>query len=135
MKTTTLSIILTFLVFQTVVFADMQRGLSNYEEILKGNKKLENLSHDELMEVLIIHNNVKSNKTSSSYGRKEYRIEVAHNDELFIINGEKFKAQTYCLGWYEGESVVFLEGSAYGACTTAKLLNTYRDEVCDVWCE
>ncbi len=64
-----------------------------------------------------------------------YEIEVAHNDELFIINGEKFKAQTYCLGWGEGDQVLFLEGSPYGACASATLLNLRTREKCDVWCE
>lgn len=64
-----------------------------------------------------------------------YRIEVAHNDELFIINGEKYGAQTYCLGWKEGQAVLFIEGSFYGACASAKLYNLDRKESCDVWCE
>lgn len=67
--------------------------------------------------------------------RDGYLIEVAHNDELFIINGEKYEAQTYCLGWDEGEEVLFLEGSPYGACASAKLYNFNRRESCDVWCE
>jgi hypothetical protein len=64
-----------------------------------------------------------------------YPIEVAHDDELFIINGEKFEAQTYCLGWEEGDEVIFLEGSPFGACASAKLLNLRTRETCDVWCE
>ncbi|WP_053061862.1 hypothetical protein [Photobacterium ganghwense] len=64
-----------------------------------------------------------------------YPIEIANNDELFIINGETFKAQTYCLGWETGEQVKFIEGSPYGACASAKLLNLNRGETCDVWCE
>lgn len=67
--------------------------------------------------------------------RRGYPIEVAHNDELFVINGEKYEAKTYCLGWDEGESVFFLEGSAFGACVSAKLLNLDREEICEVWCE
>jgi hypothetical protein len=67
--------------------------------------------------------------------RRGYPIEVAHNDELFIINGEKYEAKTYCLGWDEGEEVMFLEGSAFGACASAKLLNLNRKKVCEVWCE
>lgn len=66
---------------------------------------------------------------------KGYLIEVSHNDELFIINGEKYEAKTYCLGWEQGERVMFLEGSALGVCTSAKLLNLNRNEVCEVWCE
>ena len=64
-----------------------------------------------------------------------YEIEVAHNDELFIINGEKFEAQTYCIGWEEGGEVLFIEGSPYGACASATLLNLRTREKCDVWCE
>ena len=67
--------------------------------------------------------------------RDGYLIEVAHNDDLFIINGEKYEAQTYCLGWDEGEEVLFIEGSPYGACASAKLYNLDRRESCDVWCE
>ena len=66
---------------------------------------------------------------------QRYEIEMAHDDELFIINGEKFEAQVYCLGWEEGEWVVFLEGSPYGACVSAVLLNLNRREKCNVWCE
>ncbi len=71
----------------------------------------------------------------SSARVQEYVIEVAHKDELFIINGEKFQAQTYCLGWDEGESVIFLEESPFGACASAVLYNVDRKEVCEVWCE
>lgn len=72
---------------------------------------------------------------SSHSGRDSYEIEVAHNDELFIINGEKFEAQTYCLGWEEGDEVLFLEGSPFGACASAELQNLRTREKCDVWCE
>ena len=64
-----------------------------------------------------------------------YPIELARDDELFIINGEKFGAQTYCLGWEEGDEVLFLEGSPFGACASAELFNLRTREKCDVWCE
>lgn len=64
-----------------------------------------------------------------------YLIEMAYNDEKFIVNGEMFEAQTYCLGWSEGESVIFLDGSEYGACASAELYNVQRGEECSVWCE
>lgn len=64
-----------------------------------------------------------------------YEIEVSHDDELFIINGEKFEAKTYCFNMEEGDKVIFLEGSPYGACTSAELLNLRTKERCDVWCE
>ena len=64
-----------------------------------------------------------------------YRIEAADNDETFLINGEVFAARTYCLGWYEGDEVAFLDGSPYGACASATLYNVSRSESCAVWCE
>jgi aspartate 1-decarboxylase len=63
------------------------------------------------------------------------REEVSHNDELFIINGERYEAQTYCFNMEEGDKVIFLEGSAYGACATATLLNLRTKNECRVWCE
>tara|TARA_R110002072_G_scaffold189146_2_gene345968 strand:+ start:2907 stop:3401 length:495 start_codon:yes stop_codon:yes gene_type:complete len=64
-----------------------------------------------------------------------YRIQTAYNDEKFVINGELFESQTYCLGWGVGESIYFLEGSEYGSCSSAKLYNVEREETCSVWCE
>lgn len=65
----------------------------------------------------------------------EYTIELAQNDELFIINGERFQAQVHCLGWMEGDRVIFLEGSPYGGCFSALLYNSNNGEKCHVWCE
>ena len=62
-------------------------------------------------------------------------IEHAINDETFIINGNVFKAKLYCMSYNEGDLVRFLEGSATGACVSAKLLNTMNGDVCEVWCE
>ncbi len=64
-----------------------------------------------------------------------FEIEVSHNDELFIINGEKFEAQTYCFNMEEGDPVIFLEGSPFGTCASAVILNLRTREKCDVWCE
>lgn len=64
-----------------------------------------------------------------------YEIEVSHNDEFFIINGEKFEAKTYCFDMEEGDPVIFLEGSPYGVCTSAVILNLRTREKCAVWCE
>ena len=69
------------------------------------------------------------------HAKTEYEIEVSHEDELFVINGEKFEAQTYCFDMDEGDMVVFLDGSPYGACASAKILNLRTKEVCEVWCE
>lgn len=64
-----------------------------------------------------------------------YVIEKSHNDELFIINGEKFEAQTYCFNMEEGDEVMFLDGSPFGACASATLLNLRTREKCEVWCK
>lgn len=64
-----------------------------------------------------------------------YTIEAAHNDELFIINGEKFEAQSYCTNMYEGDEVVFIEGSPLGVCTSASVVNLRTRNKCNLWCE
>lgn len=64
-----------------------------------------------------------------------YLIETSHNDELFIINGEKFEAKTYCFNMEEDDDVMFLDGSPFGACASATLLNLRTREKCEVWCE
>lgn len=71
----------------------------------------------------------------SVYAATEYDIEVAHNDELFIINGERYEAQTYCFDMEEGDKVIFIEGSADGACASAEILNLRTKKICKVWCE
>lgn len=64
-----------------------------------------------------------------------YEIEVSHKDELFIINGEKFEAKTYCFNMKEGDKIIFLEGSPNGVCVSAELLNLRTKNTCHVWCE
>jgi len=71
----------------------------------------------------------------SAYSATKYEIEAAVNDEKFFINDELFEAKTYCLGWEEGDMVIFLEGRANGICTTATLYNVDKEEKCEVWCE
>lgn len=73
--------------------------------------------------------------SSTGLTATSYEIEAAVNDEKFIINGEMFEAKTYCMGWDEGAQVIFLEGSAMGACASAELYNLDRKEKCGVWCE
>ena len=73
--------------------------------------------------------------TPAASARTEYEIEVSHKDELFVINGEKFEAKTYCFNMNKGDKVIFLEGSPFGACAAAKILNLRTKEICEVWCE
>jgi len=64
-----------------------------------------------------------------------YIVEAATNDETLVINGEVFKAKTYCFGFEKSDRVKFMSGSPYGACTTATLLNLANGKTCEVWCE
>lgn len=64
-----------------------------------------------------------------------YIVEVSYNDELFIINGEKFEAKTYCFNVNEGDKVIFLEGSPNGVCTSAVFKDLNTGTVCRCWCE
>lgn len=72
---------------------------------------------------------IRSNRPS------RYTIQTSHNDELFIINGEKFEAKTYCFNMEEDDEIVFLEGSPFGACVSATLLNLRTKKKCEVWCD
>ncbi len=118
-------------------FADLQRGLRNYQEIISGRKKVEQLSPEEIREVLEVHKAAERQRGARSGGtsRPSYEIEVSHNDELFVINGEKFEAKTYCFNMEEGDRVIFLDGSPLGACASATLLNLRTRDKCEVWCE
>jgi cell division protein FtsB len=54
-----LFVILTVLMFAAPVIAqDLQRGLRNYQDIISGKKKLDQLSAQEKQEVIIIHRRV-----------------------------------------------------------------------------
>jgi aspartate 1-decarboxylase len=73
--------------------------------------------------------------TLCAYAATEYEIEISHNDEIFIINGEKYEAKTYCFSMEEGDKVIFIKGSASGVCVSAEILNLRTKNTCKVWCE
>jgi len=93
----------------------------------------------DIREILIQIHALEGIAPSSPYtyegNKSRYFIEVSHNDELFIINGERYEARTYCFNMIEGDPVIFLEGSALGVCVTAELLNLRTRNECPVWCE
>lgn len=127
--------VITLIMGASLAAADSERGLRNYYAVMNGQKTLEHLTPEEMLEVIQVHQAIESVTRSNTHGKREYVIEYVHNDELLIINGEKFEAKTYCFGWYEGDKVIFLEGSPSGVCTSAELLNVTRDKRCRVWCE
>jgi len=73
--------------------------------------------------------------TMPVFSANVYEIEAAVDDNKFIINDELFGAKTYCMNWDEGQRVIFIQGSPYGACATAALYNLDREERCEVRCE
>ena len=73
--------------------------------------------------------------SSFAFATRSYKIEASSNDETFIINGEVFKAKTYCFSFDKGDRVIFVEGSAYGTCVSAVLYNKNNKKTCHVWCE
>ena len=69
----------------------------------------------------------------SQLANAETYIDVSYNDELFIIDGERYEAKTYCFNVEEGDPVVFLKGRP-GVCVSATLLNLRTNNICEVWC-
>src|SRR6476646_10817199 len=93
-------------------FADFQRGIRNYQAVMAGHKRVDQLTSQELNEVMEVMKGLDRQQTAQRTSRPSYRVEVSHNDEVFIINGEKFEAQTYCFDMEEGDSVIFIDGDA-----------------------
>ena len=118
-----------------LVSADLQRGLKNFEDLMAGRKQIEQLSATERQEVMTVLKAAERQGGGTGGSRPSYPIEVSHNDELFIINGEKFEARSYCFNMDEGDAVIFLDGSPHGVCTSATLLNLRTRDTCKVWCE
>lgn len=66
---------------------------------------------------------------------RSHIIQATANDKTFIINGEVFKAKTYCFNVNRGDKVLFTSGSASGACVSAEFIVTRTGKSCSVWCE
>ena len=77
----------------------------------------------------------RSRSSESGSHRNTYEIEVSYNDQIFIINGEKYEARTYCFNMEEGDRVIFIEGSPLGACASATVVNLRTRDKCELWCE
>lgn len=72
---------------------------------------------------------------NAAFSATEYLVEKAVKDETFIINGEVFKAKTFCMDLHEGNKVIFIDGSPLGVCVSARVLNLNSKTTCDLWCE
>lgn len=99
-------------------------------EVIVCESKIINTDDNESVQVTPLES------TSSNIpGRRSYVVQVAANDETFVVNDQVFKAKTYCFNVEKGDRVIFVSGSALGACASAKILNLRTSKVCDVWCE
>jgi hypothetical protein len=104
-------------------------------DVVVCNGKMINTDDNESADVTPISSGRSGGSSPSRSARSNYMIEASANDETFVINGEVFKAKTYCFNFAKGDHVTFVEGSPLGACASAKLLNLRTGKVCDVWCE
>jgi hypothetical protein len=123
----------------TVSAQDLKRGLQNYSDVLDKKKNVDQLSPQELQEVILVfrrlidESSARRGKSRLSYESLE--IEVSHKDKIFIINGDKYDAKTSCFDFEKGDKVIFLEGRPLGVCVSTELLNLRNDRVCRIWCQ
>jgi len=126
-------------IFFSVSAQEPDRGLQNYLDLLSSKKTSDELSAQELREVIIIYQRLLDQGiTSRATPRPSYEshdIQVSHKNKLFIINGSKYEAQTSCFDFEIGDKVVFVKGTPRGKCVSTELLNLRNDIVCNVWCE
>jgi hypothetical protein len=64
-----------------------------------------------------------------------HETEGSHNDATFIIKREKYESKNNCFNMEEGDALIYVEGSAFGACLSAVIVNQHTDQKCEVWCE
>jgi hypothetical protein len=103
-------------------------------EIAVCGPKMINVDDGESAVVSPLRDSAASTRASPATGR-EYTIQASANDETFVVNGAVFKAKTYCFNFKKDDRVVFISGSANGACSSAELLNVRTGRTCRVWCE
>ena len=69
----------------TAAFADVQRGLRNYQEILAGRKKIEQLNRVELQEVLQVHEAVKNQQGENTGGNQFEVVAAIRGCKYFVV--------------------------------------------------
>jgi len=104
-------------------------------EVVVCGTKMINVDDDESVQVTAIREHRRAASGSGRSSQPSYSIQASVNDETFVINGEVFKAKTYCFNFEKGDRVIFVSGSALGACASAQILNLRTGKVCNVWCE
>ena len=115
------------------------RGLQNYMDILNSKITIDELSTQELREVIMIYQRLldqeMTNRATPRPSYESHDIQVSHKNKLFIINGSKYEAQTSCFDFELGDKVMFVSGTPRRKCVSTELLNLRNDRVCNVWCE
>ncbi len=143
MKALILCSLLTLPVGLGIVFSvsaqDLNRGLQNYSDILDKKKKVDQLSPQELQEVILVFKRLidesSARRAQFRLSYESHEIEVSHKDKIFIINGDKYDAKSSCFDFEKGDNVIFLEGRPLGVCVSTELLNLRNDRVCRIWCQ
>lgn len=72
--------------------------------------------------------------TSTGFTATTYEVQASVNDETFIINGDTFKAKTYCFNIDKDDKVIFIEGNP-NVCVSAEFVVLRTGNKCRVWCE
>jgi hypothetical protein len=104
-------------------------------DVIVCGQKMINVDDNESVQVTRILTRGSKGSIAPKSSRPTYTVQASADDETFVINGNVFKAHTYCFNVAKGDKVIFVDGSASGACASAKILNLRTDEVCEVWCE
>lgn len=100
--------------------------------ILACDGRLINTDDDEMVSAEQISGG--SPSAGSGSGRR-HEVQASVDDETFVINGEIFKAKTYCFGIMKGDEIIFVDGNANGACSSASFVVLRNSRKCEVWCE
>jgi hypothetical protein len=100
-------------------------------EVTICGSKMINVDDDETISVSRVAPTISPRSATSS---RSYVIQASTNDETFVINDNVFNAKTYCSNFNKGDRVIFISGSAAGACAS-QLLNVRTSKTCNVWCE
>lgn len=77
--------IATALWISSAAFADVQRGIRNYQEILAGRKKIEQLNRVELQEVLRVHEAVKNQQGGNTSGNQFEVVAAIRGCKYFVV--------------------------------------------------
>ena len=112
-------LILTFITFTATSHADMQRGFRNYQAIISGEKKVEQLSPQELQEVLAVHTAIENQAGGGGCsGAIESQIDGTFEgwsgETIFkLTNGQIWQQSSYSYTYhyaYRPEVVIYPAG-------------------------